>query len=373
MSTYNVVIFGPQGSGKTVYLASLYRRLSTPAELGYYLSVPLPQSKTLNHLYTDLVTGWPRATGIERISTWNFDVSVSNDTGAVHRAVNIDYFDYAGSRATENQVAEIEAETETMIGKAHVLLGLLDGEKLHEELRFGKRDEVFWNVHVHELCVRMQRAQHKSVHFLVSKWDLFEDSDQSLQEVRSLLEGYPPFKNVVESRKRTGGITRLIPVSSVGYGYCQLQGDTMVKRAGGIPNPFQVEVPFACVLPDLIQTELKKAADAAEQRAVVLARPVYVKLSFWESLKLSFGRVISKISEVTGLKDPIIDWLIKTAPLAAERKKLAAEEQNRLHQQEADQLWKKVKDENSAVIFVLNSMANSVTMLERAYPSSRIE
>ena len=373
MSAYNVVIFGPQGSGKTVYLASLYRQLSTPGDLGYYLSVPLPQSKTLNHLFTDLVTGWPRGTSIDRISTWNFDVSVSNETGAVHKAVNINYFDYAGGRTTENQDAEIEAETEAMIGKAHVLLGLLDGAMLHEELRSGTRDEVFWNVHVHELCVRMLRAQHRSVHFVVSKWDLFEDSDQSLQEVRTLLESYPPFKNVVESRKRAGGITRLIPVSSVGYGYCELQGNAMVKRAGGMPSPFQVEVPFACVLPDLIQTELKKAADAAEQRAVVLARPVYVKLNFWESLQLSVGRGLAKVSEVIGLKDPIVDWIIKTAPLAAERKKLAAEEQNRLHQQEADQLWKRVKDENSAVVFVLNSMANSVTMLERAYPSSRIE
>jgi hypothetical protein len=50
----------------------------------------------------------------------------------------------------------------------------------------------------------------------------------------------------------------LIPVTSVGEGFAKRGAfGEMQKILGKIPRPFQVEVPLACVLPDLIQSKQK--------------------------------------------------------------------------------------------------------------------
>jgi len=373
MTNYNVIILGPKGSGKTVYLGSLYYKLSTPGELGYYLSLPLAESKKLNRIFTILETDWPDPTAILNTDKWNFNVMVNGETGQQHKAASIVYYDYAGARLTDIQDDEAEEETSGIINDAHILLGLLDGGKFYREIYHEERDPRFWHEDVKQLCDVMVKAKDKSVHFIISKWDLFEDSDESLQRVRELLEEFDPFKNLVNSRRRVGGITRLIPVSSVGMGFVKVQPDgTMARQPRARPRPLYVETPFACVLPDMIQTEVKRAIEKAERQAAALAQPVNANLGFWDFLRLSLGRAIEKVTHIPGFNDPVIRWLAAKTQSAAVTKIRKAEEITWQNQQEAAELKEKIKDENSAMIYVLNSMTNSVTRLEHAYPSSKI-
>ena len=39
MNTYSVIMLGPRGSGKTMFLASMYKKLSTQGKLKFFLKV----------------------------------------------------------------------------------------------------------------------------------------------------------------------------------------------------------------------------------------------------------------------------------------------------------------------------------------------
>jgi len=375
MREYKIVLLGPRGAGKTVYLGSLFHKLSTPGHVGYYLKAPLDEQKKLNKIFSGLITEWPKGTAMDVVDQWHLDVMVPSRSNGIsdYKAARMVYYDYAGGRLTDSQASESEEDTQEIIHGADVLLGLLDGKALFKEISQGVPDLRFWYEDVKGLCDIMMEAQNKSIHFVVSKWDLFRDSDESIRQIRSRLEAFEPFKNLVDSRARGAGITRLIPVSSVGAGFATLQPDgQMVRRENIMPNPLYVETPFACILPDLIQAEMQQLITKAQARAETLARPVIAKLSFWERISNTFNNYLKPVSDGLGLDATVLNWLTGRAAQNARLKVTEADEVNRQNRAEAERLQKNVSDEHSATIFVLNSMGNAVTELERAYPSSKI-
>jgi hypothetical protein len=60
---------------------------------------------------------------------------------------------------------------------------------------------------------------------------------------------------------------RLIPVSSVGLNFAtpQPDGKGMQKIPNEVPRPFQLEVPFACVLIDAVKAKKKEIEEAKEK------------------------------------------------------------------------------------------------------------
>ena len=58
MNTYSVIMLGPRGSGKTMFLASMHKKLSTQGKLDFFLKVDGEEKrKYLNKINKELVFG----------------------------------------------------------------------------------------------------------------------------------------------------------------------------------------------------------------------------------------------------------------------------------------------------------------------------
>ncbi|NER05470.1 MAG: hypothetical protein F6K17_24190, partial [Okeania sp. SIO3C4] len=79
MNTYSVIMLGPRGSGKTVFLSSMYNKLSTQGKLGFFLKVEgTEKRKRLNKIYTKVAfeEEWPMGTQMAEVSEWEFTCCV---------------------------------------------------------------------------------------------------------------------------------------------------------------------------------------------------------------------------------------------------------------------------------------------------------
>ncbi|MBI3867423.1 MAG: hypothetical protein HY299_02745 [Verrucomicrobia bacterium] len=371
MRKYNTVILGAAGSGKTVYLSALYRKLSTPSEVGYFLDAPLPQQKRLRFAYNSLTAAWPPPTALADTDVFEFDITVKSPSGNQH-AVTLCYCDMSGERLTEDTGdPEIEEATAGIFEIADILLGFIDGEKLCKQLSGGAADEMFWMHEMQALCEQMTKydGKDKSIHFVVTKWDCFEACDDSLRKVRDALLAFPAFHNVVAN---CTGTVRLIPVSSVGREYAAILNGTAARSNGTLPTPLHVEVPFACVLPDMIHREMKAAQAALEQRARELNRPVLAKLEPWEIFGNWAGRFIHRFLEERNIDGGIFAWFAKFSSRSAQLKLLNAEQLQEQNQAEAQRLKTLVSDQETAAQFVMQSMATTESAFAMAYPSSKL-
>jgi hypothetical protein len=377
MREYNVVILGPQGAGKTVYLASLAYKLSSAGSTGYYLSTPQHEENQLSNIFTTISGGndWPRPTLIGGTTEWHFDVIVKPNLTTNYKALSIIYYDYAGGRITSEEDEELGIETQKIIKSADVLIGLLDGEELYKEIYLGEGDPKFWTRDVRSLCKIMTDYNGTSIHFVVSKWDLFpkgeKEGDAALQKIKEqLLMKSDQFKDLIDLRSQSNAATRLIPVSSVGYDYAELKNDEMVIKPGVLPKPLYVEVPFACILPDLIETEAREVLAEAEATAQRLEGEIRAKLSWWDIFTGSVGATIRRMNH--GVENSILTMMAEKAEHASKMKIMEADEMTQQNRAEAMRLRASVDSEKSAIEFVLRSMMNTKIELENRFPSSLI-
>jgi hypothetical protein len=131
------------------------------------------------------------------------------------------------------------------------------------------------------------------------------------------------FKNLVKLRNQACSPVRLIPVSAVGKGFAIAQADGSMKKTGELPKPFQVEVPLACILPDMIQAMIE---DLVEKRKSELETPIEVKpdIGFLNSLSQLFAGGLEVVQEFLPRKyqfaDDVLKTLIKWAETPAQQK-----------------------------------------------------
>lgn len=109
------------------------------------------------------------------------------------------------------------------------------------------------------ICCFMQTASHPSTeviplhYFVITKWDVLRKENIGLSEVEDHLMDFYPFFNLVKSNEDRNHFVRIIPVSALGDSYVdRVEGNKMQKLAGGFLSPYNVEVPIACIIPDLI-------------------------------------------------------------------------------------------------------------------------
>jgi hypothetical protein len=384
MRTYKVIMLGSSGAGKTVFLASLHKKLSIQGEEGFFIEVQDPvRRQVLENIYAEVATGdkWPLPTDRSDLSQsgheWTFRCCVRIEDRSIHPACQFTYLDYAGGKLTEENVAgeDLVSEAKT----ADAVLGLLDGRKIYSFMN--NNDDQYRNEFFLKdipAITRIMQYCEAPVHFVISKWDLLEGK-YTLGQIRDRLLEILEFKNLIS--QLTGNTVRLIPVSSVGANFATLlPNGKMQKHSGAIPRPFYVEVPLACVLPDALEKRVKalKQQEKEITDMVVTAKP-------------RFGGFLTVIDEfltntaVKFLKDNLPDKYQFSPDVLnwAEQKIQKAQEQINQRELEAaqitqelimrrDKLLKEVKNEETALNYLVNQFLTITSSLDTDFPASKL-
>lgn len=310
MNTYTVIMLGPSGSGKTVFLSSMYKKLATQGDSGFFLEIDgAEKRKRLNNIYTQIAIDekWPKGTKYSEVSEWAFTCRVQTENLPIYSACRFTYLDYAGGRLTD-EMEEEDSVFENKLKEADALLGLLDGQRLCALMRNEKLGLV-WAVNDLPNMLTVMQSIQKPIHFAISKWDIIQ-GNFTLEEIRNRLLQIDELKNLVKSREKSVVPVRLIPVSAVGMGFAKLQPDGSMTKTGVLPQPFQVEVPLACVLPDMIQTKLE---ELMKKRQEEVATPIEVKpnLNFWDKLGQVFGGGLKIVHKLLPKKYQFVEEILQ--------------------------------------------------------------
>ncbi|MCM0591431.1 MAG: hypothetical protein KA716_14880 [Gloeotrichia echinulata DEX184] len=271
MDNYKITILGPSGAGKTIFIACLYKMLSTYQDkYGFFLSVEDEDGKFLNNIFTQLgtgKTGESLSTGTTITKELKFEVCVKNRNLDNIPVCQLTYKDYRGGQVTdvnpngEDNTLSLKQE----IRNSDAVWVIIDGQKTLAFMENFDNQDVkrFWGQDLTGMMQLIEHANKKTtVNFLISKWDVIEKT-YSLSEISNrLLEKVPDFSNVVSSRKGKDCSLcslYLIPVSSLGIGFVTLQPDgTMQKKPGRIPKPLWVEVPLIFFLVDKLKSQVEE-------------------------------------------------------------------------------------------------------------------
>ena len=373
MNTYSVIMLGPSGSGKTVFLASLYKKLSIQGEHGFFLEVDGSEKrKRLNNIYTQIAIDekWPKGTTYSEISEWTFTCRVQTENLPIYSACKFNYLDYAGGRITDEM--EEDSEFDDKLNDADALLGLLDAQRI---CAFMQNEKVGMSWAINDLPNMLDIMQNtsKPIHFIISKWDILEGKF-TLEQIRNRLLEIDEFKNLIKQRTKAGTPVRLIPVSAVGMGFAELQPDGSMAKTGKLPKPFQVEVPLACILPDMIQTKLHELIEKQQE----LNTPIEVKPSFslWDRVRNVFGSSLKFVQQLLPKKyqfaEDILEKIIVFAEESTQKKQEAARKRSDELFREQEASLKAVANEETALKHVINCFLSIRNKLDYTFPESDI-
>ena len=373
--TYKIMTLGASGAGKTVFLASMFRELSTNRKTyGFNLDIEDQKETLLNNIYTNIVDGesWPR--GTTTIKEWTFTCFVKNPHLDNYQACKFTYVDYAGGLLTD--IKEEDTEFKDLVKKANTLLCLLDGRKILALMNndnksiiksFVKQDLpsiIYWT----KKCI-------VPIHFVISKWDLLENRF-SLKQIRDRLLRINKFQELIRIRNNAGSPVRLIPVSSVGLNFATLQADGSMKKKGVMPKPYQAEVPIACVLPDGVKAKLNEMTEERKQieNKNIDNQSVALKI-------LKFARPVADIALEIALDKiiPLPDEYRFSKPILNKIddvffSRFIRHEQGKLDKlrQERDKSLQQVKDEETALNHAIDSFLYIGEKFEQDFPESNL-
>lgn len=291
--TLQLVALGIAGSGKTVFLSSMFHTLNVPMPgHSYFLETDATHRVYLSRVFDEISdTGepWPRGTRAGESRELVFDC-VTYKEGVKHRTCRISYLDYAGELLESEPEAGATGlrELEQRIHTAQGILGMLDGYRVLQYLRNEPAGRRYFRSSLQPMIGIMAGAT-CPIHFALTKWDLVRDfgepadADEAvrLDLVSEALLDNPQIRALVESHTWGNRVVRLFPVSAVGPDFALVDSSGhVVKRRDGTVRPSRVELPLAAVLPDLFsQVDLSldprlQAAVTAEARARVRLSPI---------------------------------------------------------------------------------------------------
>ncbi len=378
LPNFKVVILGASGSGKTVFLSSMYQELSTQGKYGFFLRVEdRSQRRELDNKFAEIVTGdkWP--TGTRGISDWNFKCLLESEKG-IFPTFMFTYYDYAGGLVNDEVFGkEIEDKFDKCIQKADAFLGLIDGMKV---LRSLEGDQKAWNElfikDIKSLAMHMQNRK-IPIHFIISKWDLIE-SIYSLDNVVDKLLTIPAFRRLVNTRKSEKVPVRIIPVSSIGRGFAKLENGNMIKT-GKDPEPFQVEMPLACIIPDLLEMEIPKI-DRGKLRIDNAQMPdIKVNLTFRERIGEIIStsiRIFNSIKDFLPINlqfaDKVIERFADHLASGAKNKRVYSESKRDEILTNREKELRKIEEQESAINLTFSSFVEIREFLEYSFPASTL-
>ena len=387
MPHFRVVALGIAGSGKTVYLSSMFHTVNVPRpDRSYFLETNASHRIYLSKVFdelSDTTEPWPRGTRTGESRELDFDC-VSFNEGVKHQVFKISYLDYAGELLESEQEAGSTAldDLEDRIKNAHGLLGMLDGYRVLQYLRNEPAGRRYFRSSIQPMTGIMAGAT-CPIHFVLTKWDLVRgfgepaDADENtrLNLVREALLRTSHLKALVDTHSFANRVIRLIPVSAVGPDFAQLdQNGHVLKLPDGEVNPTNVEVPLTAILPDLFhQTEASLDASTRKQLAIAAqsrqgATTGGSPFSMGNFLKLPTGVALrNKLQEATGqasgqeVVGMFLDWMAG-ASAAEARATARTRQENRRQAQSLE----------AARSRVLTEFSTDLLHLEARLPASRL-
>jgi len=273
---FKVVTLGLQGSGKTLLLTSIYRRLQTPGDRGFYLRVPHEQLIELNRWYreaADVGREWPQGTTRGEMREFEFSV-MANVGGMAEPVLKLGYLEYPGELLTDPDAPGSTAQANLLaaISQADALVGIIDGFRLRQAYHGDQRGQLLLEASLDAMINAMLPVR-SPIAFVITKWDLLDelhpDEDMRLHIVRTQLMKVPGFRDLVKvhSARR---VVRLIPVTAVGHDFAVFRDGAVRKKPGGHFEPANVDATLAVVVPDILR-QTETALDNATRTALLSA------------------------------------------------------------------------------------------------------
>jgi Double-GTPase 2 len=363
MKTYRIIVLGASGSGKTFFLASMYKKLSIQKpDIGFFLEATPELRIKLVNKYDEIArpdADWPPGTLRNEISTWSFNCTVQSRQGN-YPAFNVVYLDYSGEILTQAQqndgagspLLEIDQEAK----QAAALLVLLDGQKLLYIMQNDRQAFARLERDLNYILPIVQTVRPLPVHFVITKWDLLENQNITLSQVLERLLQINQFNNVLSQRRNLQLPTRLIPTSALGIGFAELDANgVMHKNPEQVPDPYQVEMPIACTLIDSFQLLL------ADLRRDQSSWQFLVRALIVDILKAVFFML--ELLPITPL--PILGVLFKIVGKGVEHS-----EERLTHEQAAS--LELVRNRQTAVESAVTSCTSLLNKLEQTFPESKL-
>lgn len=273
--TFNIVAVGMPRSGKTLYLGALYEVIGVkPLADGVRFSVSPTDRGWLTDIFAymksadhpELTLRTEVGAGVREVvfRCWVSGYAPSSPFRKGERrpydAFRINYADYAGEWISDGYKFEeqgIPDDFSRKIAQAHMLLGVIDGELLLNQLTGSGGHREYFRRNVRPI-VSIMHDHPVPAHFIITKWDLL--GEYSLADITEFLvnssreTGFEALYNDRSSKNKDVGDIgpiRLIPVSSTGdFARRQADGE-MWKVPGGDPAPFNVDVPLVAAMVDI--------------------------------------------------------------------------------------------------------------------------
>lgn len=268
---FRVIALGVAGSGKTVFLASMFHALHVPA-VGrcHYLETDVSTRIRLGRIFDEMSAAdrpWPPGTRKGETREFVFDC-IWSMKGERRHLFNVSYLDFAGELLEVEQEAGSTAlrELEERIPGANVLFGMLDGRRVAQYLRDEPAGRRYFQSTIQPM-IGLLGGSPCPIHFVLTKWDLVQDfgepidadSAARLRIVRDTLLSNDQFRGLVDTHSWGSRVVHMLPVSAVGPDFARIDASgRIVKRRDGEVHPVNVEAPLTVAIPDLFaQTALR--------------------------------------------------------------------------------------------------------------------
>jgi hypothetical protein len=281
--TFRVVALGGSGAGKTVFLSTMFHELNfRTSHRSYYLETAPEQAIALGNIYarlTDPAQPWPKATLVADSQEYVFDCVGRDPQGKRRKVLTLSFVDYAGGLLERHMDGASQAfhDLQRRIDEANALLVMIDGYRIGQLFENQPAARTYFLGTIRPMLEFAQRAS-CPIHFVLTKWDLVCE----VSALRSLSEGERldrvvaalmqfDFLKALIYVHSSGQIVRVIPVSSVGASFAEVDSNGfVVKRLHGTVAPTNVDVPLSVIVPDYFK-QVRASLDTATRDAVEAA------------------------------------------------------------------------------------------------------
>ncbi len=370
MKNYKVLILGARGSGKTVFLSSMYYHLSMATSTNFYIETKSSyEGKLLKNSYIGLLTDWPEPNIFAEMKDWTFRCFVKAPSQNFE-TFTVTYYDYSGGRLTD--AIEDEEEFQSILNESDIILGFLDGDKIVNSASYTSSS---WMLDLDAIITELDKKhqQGKPIHLIISKWDLLHNKNINILDVREKLFGYPRFKQFASNIAEKRDFIRLIPVSSVGFNFAEKIDSEMKIREGATLEPYNVDVPLALALLDPMQSKLSELMKEFDKLPETVEVEVSANLKWWEKLSRWAGSKLEKIVTQNQIDITELNNLAEYWKKTGEEKVKAAKEKEESIRESLRTKIHKVNDQKSAIDYIITSFHSIETKIDAEHPNSIIQ